>query len=66
MSTPAGQAPQDGPAPVALPRTGDAAVDAALSPLHQAATAPGEDPLAASRALAEAHDALRARLADAG
>ncbi|TXR51756.1 hypothetical protein [Quadrisphaera setariae] len=64
MTAPAGQAPQDGP--VSLPRTGDAAVDAALSPLRRTAAAPGEDPLVASRALAEAHDALRARLADAG
>lgn len=49
-----------------LPRTGDAAVDAALAPLHAVAAAPGADPLEASRALSQAHQALRARLADAG
>jgi len=46
-------------------RTGDPAVDAALAGLT-GATAPGADPLASARALAVAHDALRARLADAG
>lgn len=46
-------------------RTGDPAVDAALAGLR-GATAPGADPLASARALAAAHDALRARLADAG
>jgi hypothetical protein len=49
-----------------LPRTGDHAVDAALSSLDRAAAAPAADPLAAARALAGAHEALRARLADAG
>lgn len=49
-----------------LPRTGDRAVDAALSSLDRAAAAPAADPLAAARVLAGAHEALRARLADAG
>jgi len=52
-------------APAADRRTGDPAVDAALAGLT-AATAPGADPLVSARALAVAHDALRARLADAG
>ncbi|WP_194903167.1 hypothetical protein [Quadrisphaera sp. INWT6] len=52
-------------APPADRRTGDAAVDAALAELT-GATAPGADPLESARALATAHDALRARLADAG
>jgi len=51
--------------PSADRRTGDPAVDAALAGLT-GATAPGADPLASARALAAAHDALRARLADAG
>ncbi|MGQ7296532.1 hypothetical protein [Quadrisphaera sp. KR29] len=54
------------PQPLELPRTGDAAVDLALAALRAAAADPAADPLAASRALAGAHEALRARLADAG
>lgn len=53
-------------APVDAFHTGDPAVDAALAGLRAAADAPGQDPLASSRALALAHDLLRTRLADAG
>ncbi|PWJ49255.1 hypothetical protein SAMN06264364_1267 [Quadrisphaera granulorum] len=49
-----------------IPHTGDATVDAALDSLRGVASAPDADPLAASRALAAAHAALRARLADSG
>ncbi|TNM68875.1 hypothetical protein FHN55_05375 [Streptomyces sp. NP160] len=67
MTAPSAETAPDCAAPaVELPRTGDAAVDAALASLRAAAAAPGADPLAASRALEGAHEALRARLADAG
>ncbi len=48
-----------------LPTTGDPAVDAALAGLRPAAERPGEDPLAATAAIAVAHEALRVRLAAA-